>query len=75
MASKGGHCYYINSSWFTSRSQANYIQALAISPGDIIPFSAEATTPAITNRAVSRSLEGNSSRGKLFIISVLSPIY
>jgi hypothetical protein len=74
VAGRGGYYYYMNSSWFTSRSQANHVQALATSPRDVIPSSAEAAAPAIANRAVGGSLEGDSSRGKLFIISVLSPV-
>jgi hypothetical protein len=74
MASRGGYYYYINSSWFAGRLQANHVQALAISPRDVVPSGAEATAPAIANGVVSGSLEGNSSRGKLFIISILSPV-
>jgi hypothetical protein len=74
VAGRGGHCCCINSSWFAGGSQANHVQALATSPRDVVPSGAEAAAPAIANGAVGGSLEGDFSRGKLFIMSVLSPV-
>jgi hypothetical protein len=74
MASRKGHYHYINSSWFAGGLQANHVQALVISPRDVVPSSTKAATPAITNRVVSGSPEGDSSRGELFIVSVPSPV-
>jgi hypothetical protein len=64
----------MNSSWFAGGLQANHVQALVTSPRDVVPSGAEATTPAITDGAVGGSPEGDSSRGKLFIVSVPSPV-